>query len=119
MPASSSYRLSFEQKVAAIHSLLNLGNSIAWRFNTHGAAPQGGWYCSAERVEISDGVILSGVLGNGSTPQEALDDLWDQLTNISGSERRVVIGAYSDVRRAVRWNGYMWEPFKEPVNERA
>jgi hypothetical protein len=103
--------LSFEQKVAAIHSLKNLGNGIVWRFNTHGAPPRGGWYCYADDIEVSDGVILSGTLGHGATPEAALNDLWNQLTNLK-ADARVVIDAFH-ARRAVTWNGFMWEQFEE------
>lgn len=104
--------LTFEQKVAAIHSLENLGNSLIWRFNTHGAAPRGDWYVYGEKVEKTDGAIIGGAMGYGATPEEALNDLWDKLTTYK-EDQRVVIDAFAG-RRAVRWNGFMWEPYKEP-----
>jgi hypothetical protein len=109
----ANYRLTFEQKVVAIQSLLNVGNSITWHYNTHGfGAEEPDWYCHADRLEISDGAILRAVMGHGATAELALDGMWTEMAGLKGDER-IVINSYRDDRRSVRWNGFMWEPFTE------
>lgn len=65
----------------------------------------GDWYVSAYSRECKQGAMLHGNYGNGTTPQAAIDDDWNQIS----TAQCVVINAYSKTRREVRWNGFMWE----------
>lgn len=60
------------------------------------------WYVSASGRECKNGCILRSSYGNGSTPQEAIEDDW----RIISSHPCIVID-YG--KRQVRWNRYMWE----------
>ena len=103
--------LSFAQKVAAIHSLRDAGNTVVWRYDTRWAE-EARWYVLADDIDISDGAIIRSAMGRGKDPEGALNDLWEQLTELEGDER-VVIEDLSN-RRAVRWTGFMWQPVAEP-----
>lgn len=66
----------------------------------------GKWFVSA-RIEVSDGVILRGLVEHRDTPDEAVFALLDKLRGIDMSKHgeRLVSRAYSDERREYRWNG--------------
>jgi hypothetical protein len=77
-------------------------------------------HCNGERawvafrgVEIANGTALEGVMGRGQTINAAIQDLWDKIRSLP-ADRWLVLGAHSDNRRAVRWNGFMWAPYIEP-----
>lgn len=86
--------------------------SALGRFDFHIKIRETGeWYaCCA--AEIKRGICLVGVHGNGQTPEEAVDDLWLELTSLQLGEY-LVLGAYTDRRRAVKWNGFMWDGVRE------
>jgi hypothetical protein len=74
----------------------------------------GEWYavCAGE---IGNGRFLTTPTGNGGTPEAAIDDLWDRMTVLKPGEL-IVLDAYKgEARRTVRWNGFMWEPVREPA----
>jgi hypothetical protein len=71
----------------------------------------GDWYVNQD-VEVKDGGILIGTYGNGATPEEAIEDHWRVLTEIPRGHY-LVVRAFDNLRRAVRWNGFMWEDVKE------
>ena len=68
------------------------------------------WYVG-QSVEISsdDSSVLTGLYGNGATPQEAIENHWDVMTVQLKPEQYVVVNAMSDRRKHVRWNGFMWD----------
>ena len=94
--------LTFKQKAEAMKSLASL--SLKFR-NIND------WYVS-QSVEIKQGSVLAGVSGNGENATEALTDHWNQLTDLNPNEY-LVLNAYSSTRRAVKWNGFMWQTVKE------
>lgn len=63
----------------------------------------GDWYVRAYDRDASRGMMLHGIYGNGSTPQEAIEDDWKQVS----TEPKMKSGD-----RYFRWNGYMWEDVK-------
>ena len=67
----------------------------------------GNWYVS-QGVDVKNIHVLEGRYGNGRTPQEAVEDHWNSLTNLA--EHEYVVGREGCVgdRTAVRWNGFMW-----------
>lgn len=67
----------------------------------------GDWYVE-QSIEIKDGPFLGSIFGNGTMPQEAVEDHWRKLTELK-PEQYIVINARKDSRQAVKWNGYMWE----------
>lgn len=103
--------LDWQQKAAALAALAEL--SIKCR-------KAGDWYVS-QNVEIKDNSVLRGEYGNGSTPQEAIEDHWQRLvTNLEKSPLYLVARAGGgEDRRAVRWNGFMWQDVPEPKREAA
>lgn len=90
--------MTYEQKLAALKALTP----------THLEMREpGNWYVSAYARECrlnTHGLI--GHYGNGKTPEDAINDDWEQIS----TNPRVIINAMSpDNRREVRWNGFMWE----------
>lgn len=71
------------------------------------------WFVS-QRVYIKDGGCLNGKYGNGTTPEAALVDHWRVLVDELHNGQYLVMNAISDSeRKAVRWNGHMWETVVE------
>ena len=93
--------MTWEQKLSALGSLA--GSNIA----LHMRAP-GDWYTLSGGVEIGDGRMLSSCGGNGTTPEAAVCDHWERVTNLKPDEF-LVVDAMPTSRRHVRWNGYMWD----------
>lgn len=96
--------MTWEQKLAALDKLAGVGE-LRMR------AP-GNWFCS-HRVDIKDRSILRGGAGNGVNPEEAVLNQWERLTTDLKSHEYIVIDRGSGPRRAVRWNGYMWDDVDE------
>jgi hypothetical protein len=97
-----SKRLNWQEKFAAVQVLGEA--SLRMR-------KPGDWYVSqmVEVLETEDSSVLVGRYGNGSTPKEAVEDHFNTLT-AEQPLHCVVVDAMStrDVRRHVRWNGFMW-----------
>jgi hypothetical protein len=91
------------QKFKIIRSLNPMGTSLLMR-------DDGSWYIHQPRVERKEGGCLSGGCDSGNSPEEATEQHWRWITD---PKYYIVIGAYSDNRRAVRWNGFMWEDVVE------
>lgn len=71
----------------------------------------GDWYVGNQHAERKEGGVLSGGCVTGAkTPEEAVNQHWDWLTD---PKYYLVIGAYGSERKAVRWNGFMWESVNE------
>jgi hypothetical protein len=66
------------------------------------------WYASGPE-QGGDG-MLRGMSGRGSSPEEAIDDLWNQIVTMA-SDRHLRL----DDDRRVRWNGFMWETAYEVI----
>lgn len=71
----------------------------------------GDWYVS-QGIECKDGPFLKSKYGNGTTPQEAVENHWIELTVLQ-PDQYLVIGGNKPDRRCVRWNGFMWEDIDE------
>lgn len=96
--------MDWEQKFDALSAL---GNTWLAK-DVHG-----NWYVHQSYVEVSDGAFLHSETGRGLTPQEAVEQHWDNhVTNLPLCNT-IRIGL-SDNRRDVRWNGYMWVDVPEP-----
>lgn len=98
--------LSWQQKAAALNALAEI--QIKTR-------PDGSWYVR-QGVEVKRRGVLIGAYGNGDTPQEAINDHWQQLVGDLTTEQYLVVGAYGEKRLAVRWNGFMWARVEEQNN---
>lgn len=104
--------MDWQQKAAALEALAEI--SIRFR-------KPGDWYV-VQQVEIKDGGILRGDYGNGRTPEEAILDHWERLTTIKPPlylVGRTFFDGRVDTRKAVRWNGFMWEAVTEPRQDAA
>ena len=66
------------------------------------------WYVADLSINIGRGNLLHGVLGNGTTPQEAIENCWTELMNASNNYEPIVKNAYTDNRKEYKWSGYMW-----------
>lgn len=92
--------MTWEEKLAALQALGD--TSLRMR-------KPGDWYVSPSSRDVwerGSGVLVS-VYGNGSTPQEAVEDDWRKMTELDAN-CVVVINARGSNRRQVIWNGYMW-----------
>ena len=67
----------------------------------------GGWRV-VQRVEIKSDGVLTNVSGRDKTPELAIEDHWQRLVDKLQSDQWVVVDAYRDTRRDVRWNGFRW-----------
>jgi hypothetical protein len=94
--------MNWEQKLQALNALAQC--KLIMR-------KPGDWYVS-QSVEVKDGNILCGSYGNGETPDVAVDDHWQVLTNLH-PEQCLVTCAYGEKRKAVRWTGFMWDRVDE------
>ena len=93
-----TYLMSWEEKFEAI---LALGEaSLKMRV-------PGDWYVHQPDVEVSDGTVIGPRSGTGRTPELAVLDYWKNLTALTETEV-VVIDAFRENRKHVRWNGYRW-----------
>lgn len=61
-------------------------------------------------IELGGDGLLTSVFGKGKNQFDAVNDLWQRLTQFENGKKFVVLNAYDDKnRRNVRWNGFMWE----------
>ncbi len=91
--------MTWEQKLAAFQALGD--TSLRMRV-------PGDWYVSADSVNVKakpDDCFVTGLYGNGATPEAAVEDHWRQLA--SELEPSAHLSIRSGERR-VRWNGFMW-----------
>jgi hypothetical protein len=92
--------MDWQQKAAVLNAIAQI--KICMR------RPQD-WYID-QSVEVGGDGLLSGLYGNGTTPQAALEDHWRVLVDELKPGFYLVIQAFSpDKCRHVRWNGFMWE----------
>ncbi len=97
--------MDWQQKAAALDALAEIEIKIR---------KPGDWYVS-QRVEIKNDCFLEGAYGNGDTPMAAIEDHWNRLvTDIECRPLYLVARAGHPNRRAVRWNGFMWQDVPEP-----
>lgn len=94
--------MTYEQKMEAMNAL-NGSVMISMR-------KPGDWFCSITGVEIGNGKLLSSEYGNGTSPESAIENLWTILTELEDNEYLVLNAMVRDLRRHVRWNGFMWKP---------
>lgn len=74
------------------------------------------WYISS-RIEISDGVVLSGICEHEDTPEAAVAAFMGRLANVP-VDQAIVVNAYKANRRHYRWNGagFIEEPIEWLAN---
>lgn len=100
----------FQQKAAALRALGDMAIRLRQPQNCIGGDGSPSWYCSISGVEVSNGRAgLVSEYGNGSTPEAAVLDCWRALVEDVKPPRYVVLNAMGPNRRAVIWNGFMWE----------
>jgi hypothetical protein len=106
---TATIQWNWEEKFAACQAL---GGECALKMRK-----PGDWYFAQRGVDIKSGPMLVGKFGQGATPQAAVEDHFRNLTELKSHEY-VVINAYG-IRRAVRWNGFMWADVSEETPESA
>ena len=94
--------MTYEQKFAAL-------GALCFAPALHMRKP-GDWYVSMLGVERKEGPCLSGGCISEPTPEAAVDAKWEWAID---PRYYLVINAMRDKRRAVRWNGFMWEDVDE------
>lgn len=98
--------MNWQQKALAIRSLTG---AFGFSLNLRG---EGDWYVSASRVSRKEGGCLSSDFTSGKTPDEAVEQWWDWATD---PKYYLVTTSKEGQRRAVKWNGFMWEDVNEEV----
>lgn len=66
------------------------------------------WTAKMPGMELKDGVGLISFNGQGETAEVAVDNLWKRAVDDLLRGQCLVIGAYTDNRREVFWNGEKW-----------
>lgn len=95
--------MDWQQKAAALNALAEIEIKIR---------KPGDWYCS-NHVEVKNGSCLESCFGNGASPEEAVNDHWTQAVDDLTPKKYLVVNAGLACRRAVKWNGFMWEDIFE------
>lgn len=91
--------MSWEQKLEAMIRLCGARN-VSLRMRE-----PGDWYVEVEGRYIGGNGILQGACGNGSTPQQAVEDDWKKYVIDIGDDFYIV----APNKLAYRWNGFMWK----------
>lgn len=92
-----------DQKYDILSSLGTL--KVGYRPAKNRTAGISKWYAGFDSlVEIASGGILSGVYGNGNTPEAAIENLWKVVSNQPKSQHLRVSG-----KGRLRWNGFYFE----------
>ena len=90
--------MTWEQKFAAINRLapaqLVMSKPGRWRVEHSG-------------VETVEGSKQRYVIGRGTSPQAAVEDHWERLTNLQPSQC-ILVDAYKNTRRTFIWRGHAW-----------
>lgn len=76
---------------------------------------EGGWMASVERIEIGGNGFLHSPSCHGVTPEAAIDQLWQDLTDLK-PDQYLVRNAFLGERHHYRWNGFMWDSL--PVEQK-
>lgn len=87
--------MDWEQKLDALNSLAEC--SLKMR-------RPGDWYVS-QHTEVGGDGLLTGLYGNGLTPEEAVNDHWNQLVENLPSDRHI----RTHDNKSWRWAGFMWK----------
>lgn len=95
--------MNWQHKALAIQALTGpFGFSISMR-------KLGDWYVSHKYVSRKEGGCLSHSPQNGKDPEDAVNQCWEWMT-----DPKFYMVKYEDAkRRAVKWNGFMWEDVNE------
>lgn len=100
--------MDWERKAAALNALSEIEIKIR---------KPGDWYV-LQRIDIKQKHTMCSVAGNGHDPEEAILDHWKQAVD-DLPEDQYLVARKGDIRRAVRWNGFMWEDVPEPERKAA
>jgi len=97
-------RMNWQQKLAAIQAFCGpFDVSLMMR-------KPGDWYVSSGMGIGGDGLV-HGVYGNGSTPEEAVLDHWEQYRDLPPNRYATI--SHGAGQRRGRWNGFMWDLITE------
>lgn len=95
--------MTWEEKLAALNALSETVLTMR---------EPGKWHCSVRSAEIGGDSVLQSIGGRGQSPEEAVLNAWAMATEWKPPKRYIALNAYSDGRRQVKWNGYMWVEVK-------
>ena len=96
--------MTWEQKAVALQAAVFPG-LISLRFRK-----EGDWYVNKAGLERKEGGCLSSGYESGKTPQDAVEQAWEWAIAPDYYLVKYVAGS---TRRAVKWNGFMWEDVVE------
>lgn len=93
--------MTWEEKFQALAAIGNI--------SLHMRKP-GDWYVRHD-ASLCWSQFKGGPYGNGTTPQEAVENHWEIFTTLKApgySELRAVLASVGGQKKEVRWNGFMW-----------
>jgi hypothetical protein len=90
--------MTWEQKFEAINALSD--TSLRMR-------SPGDWYIDCRGREVGGDGFLTGMYGNGRTPEEAVNDDFEKMTTVE-YPKYIRIGDGNGGHIHVRWTGFMW-----------
>lgn len=100
--------MDWEQKLQALNALSEC--KLVMR-------KPGDWYVDqGTSIKEHGGCVLRGSYGNGRTPQEAVEQHWQELTELAANQYLVskdIFDGQTYNRKTVRWNGFMWDHVEE------
>lgn len=102
--------MDWQQKAEALAGLTEL--AIHFREKQWLIGGPEPWYVQ-QKIDIREGGCLHGAYGNGYTPQEAIENHWKRLVDDLAADQYLIVRSSTDDRRAVRWNGFMWQDVPE------
>lgn len=95
--------MTYEQKMAALNALAECAVKMR---------KPGDWYVEQSTEVTADGrSVLEGRYGDGTSPQDAIENHWKVLVTDLGPTEYIVIHSRDEQRRRrhLTWNGFMWE----------
>jgi len=90
--------MNWQQKADALNSLAEIDIKIR---------KEKDWDVG-QRTELGGDGVLLGSYGNGTTPEEAIENHWFKLVDDIPPGKYIVTSAMNDKRQHWLWNGYMW-----------
>jgi len=105
---------TFEQQLDALNAL-TFGNSIDFRYWTDSKR----WTVHIDDVDVSTGWTITGLKGDGETPEDAVANVWERVIKLSpwskdDNQEKYLVLETTERRRHIIWADFMWHDI--PVN---
>lgn len=95
--------MTWEQKIVALSALTSGAHGVTLWLKAPGS-----WIANATNVRVGNGATIGTRFGSGPTPEDAVENLWNEFTDLKEQEYIVLNDTDSAKRRHLKWNGFMW-----------